>query len=62
MNLLTQYILVFVILAGVVVWILVRLLRRKSGGGCGCSGCSLSASCKKAEIVKKRGCDECEKN
>ena len=42
-----QYIAVFVILAGVIVWIIWSLFRRKSGEHSGCCGCGLADACKK---------------
>lgn len=54
-----QLILTLIIVATAVVWIVVRLVRRlrapqDSSCDCGCSGCSLSASCKGPAMPRKR--------
>ena len=53
-----QLILTLMIVAAAVVWIAVRVVRRMrspqdSSCNCGCSGCSLSASCKRPEAPRK---------
>lgn len=54
MSLKLQYIVVFIILIGVVVWIVWSLLKKKYNGGGQCSGCSLSKSCGKAKKLRKK--------
>ena len=54
-----QLIVTLIIVAAAVVWIVVRTVRRlrspqQGGCSCGCSGCSLSASCKSPDLPRKR--------
>lgn len=43
----TQYLIVAVILALVIVWIILRLVRKKKHPGSPCCGCGLSEACNK---------------
>jgi hypothetical protein len=55
-NLIIQYTLVFILLAGAVAYIIWKLVHiRKNGGASSCCGCSLSDSCGKKRDAKPRG-------
>ncbi len=59
-NLIIQYIIVGLILAGIVVWVGIRLYRiRKRGKIDSCCGCSLSGACGKKNILRKNGNKDC---
>lgn len=53
MSVQTQYIILFVILAAVIVWIIYRLVRPKSDDTCSCDGCSIAGTCKKTGLLDK---------
>lgn len=54
LNLLIQYILVALIIAGAVAWVIWKISKGRKKKDIGCSGCSLADTCIKAKDVKKR--------
>lgn len=60
MSVLTQYIIVFVILALVLVWIIYKLFSKKGRRSSSCCGCSMAQVCSdKAKAAKKPDMDCC---
>lgn len=56
MNLALQYTLVFLCIAGALVWILVKARKKHKDGGA-CCGCALSEACEKKRVRKPEKCD-----
>lgn len=60
MSVITQYIIVFVILALVLVWIIYKLFSKKGRKGSSCCGCSMAQVCSdKTKAARKTNIPEC---
>lgn len=60
----TQYIIVFIILAAIVIWLVYSLVRKRPGADVRCAGCSLAETCKKKKMIdtteqKPESCIDC---
>lgn len=60
MSITVQYILVSILVAGALVWMIVKLRRFAKGKGSACSGCPSAGCCNKAmnDSPAKGCCDE----
>lgn len=54
MSLQVQYLIIFIILGGVVAWILYKLLHKGKKDAPSCMGCCNSSNCKVKDIYRKK--------
>ena len=55
-NLLIQYILVAIIIAGAVIWIILKIIKNRKRGTVGCCNCSMASSCSKSTHCQHSTC------